>query len=254
MVEVCTAKSITFATSVPRPILSLCTALVDTEKHHCGFLLGDEHRYYVDVISRRTASSCSSITLENILRRDVKPQPSRLDRFNLSLTIASSVIQLLQSPWIPTKLMKGDILFLEDTTNPEGYLLNEPQVVKQFYPGSEEDSPSPESKVRSRHSVALEQLGMILLELCFGDVLERQPYRQRWPVGNTEMEKAGYDFLAAKEWHADVNAEAGLDYSEAVDWCLWSHRSSTAETWRRDMLERVIRPLQRCRDYLQGEV
>lgn len=48
--------------------------------------------------------------------------------------------------------------------------------------------------------------------------------------------------MAAKEWHADVNGEAGLDYSEAVDWYLWSHRSSTAETWKRGMLERVVRP------------
>ena len=188
------AKSVAITTSLPRPILSLCTALAETEKHRCGFLLVDECRYYVDVISRRTTSSCSSVTLDNILRQDVKPSPSRVDRFNLSLTIASSVIQLLQSPWIPTKLVKGDILFLEDTTNAECYLLNEPQVVKKFCPGLEEDPSSPDPKVRSRHSGALEQLGMMLLELCFGDVLERLPYRQKWSVGNTEKENAGYGF------------------------------------------------------------
>lgn len=37
-----------------------------------------------------------------------------------SLIIALSDIYLLLPPWILTELIKGDILFLEDTTNPEG--------------------------------------------------------------------------------------------------------------------------------------
>lgn len=246
------AKSITITASVPRPISSLCAALSETERSHCGFLLEEECRYYVDVISRRTASSYPSVTLESILKRDVTPQPSRVERFTLSLILASSVIQLLQSPWIPSKLVKSDIHFPKDAANPEAYLLGQPQVIKNFLPGSEEDSSFTESKVSSRHGGALEQLGTILLELCFGDTLERQSCRRRWPAGNTETERAGYDFLAAKEWHEQVNGEAGLDYSDAVNWCLWGHRSSTAETWRQDMLRGVIQPLQRCCDYLRG--
>lgn len=111
--------------------------------------------------------------------------------------------------------MKGDILFLKDTTKREGYLLNEPQVVKKSCAGIEEDLSFSNSQVRSRHSGVLEQLDIIVLELCFSNVLERQPYRQRWPVGNTETKKAEYDL-----GHADVNGEAGLDHSEALDWCL----------------------------------
>lgn len=247
-------KSLTITASIPPSVPSLCTALEDAGKNPCGFAFGDECRYFVEVISRRTEPSCSSVTLENILRRDITPQPSRVDRFQLSLTLASSIIQLLQSPWIPRKLVKGDILFTEDTTNSKGPLLSQPQVVKTFHTCPAEDPSPPDSKMRSQHSGALEQLGMLLLELCFGDVLERQPCRTRWPAGDTEMEKAGYDFLAAKEWHVNVNGEAGLDYSDAVDWCLWGYRSSTAETWRRDMLHRVIQPLQRCCDYLRGGV
>lgn len=45
------AKSVTITTSVPRLILSLCTALADMGEYRYRFLLVDECRYYVDVIS-----------------------------------------------------------------------------------------------------------------------------------------------------------------------------------------------------------
>jgi len=77
---------------------------------------------------------------------------------------------------------------------------------------------------------ALDQLGIILLELCFSETLEQQQFRKKWSAGNTDKEKAGFDFLAAKEWHRLVNEEAGLDYADAVDWCLWGHRSTTPDT------------------------
>jgi len=192
------------------------------------------------------------VTLGNILRREVSPPPSRAQRYALSLILASSFLQLLESPWLPRTLEKSDVLFLGDGGNPNVYLLDRPQVVKNFAPKPDEESLSLNSDSgRSRtYADALKQLGIILLELCFGDTLEQQPYRKKWPAGETETEKAGYDFLAASEWLDHVNGEAGLDYSDAVSWCLLGRSSSTPDTWRHDMLRKVIQPLQRCRDYL----
>lgn len=192
------------------------------------------------------------MTLENILRREVSPPPSRAQRYALSLTLASSFLQLLESPWLPRTLEKSDVLFLGDESNTKVYFLDRPQVVKNFAPKPDEvllslDSDSGRSRT---YADALKQLGIILLELCFGDTLEQQPYRKKWPTGETETEKAGYDFLAASEWLDHVNGEAGLDYSDAVSWCLLGRSSSTPDTWRHDMLRKVIQPLQRCRNYL----
>lgn len=64
--------------------------------------------------------------------------------------------------------------------------------------------------------------------------------------------KAAFDVAAAQDWQCHVNEKAGLDYAEAVGWCLRGNRSTLPESWRQDMLQKVIQPLQWCSDYLKG--
>lgn len=97
---------------------------------------------------------------------------------------------------------------------------------------------------------SLNQLGIVLLELCFGRPLEEQSSRREWPAGGTAAERRGFDLLAALKWQYDVEEEAGADYSDAVEWCLG--RQHQADRWRQEMLRKVVQPLQRCRDYLAG--
>ncbi|KAJ6437185.1 aldo keto reductase [Purpureocillium lavendulum] len=177
----------------------------------------------------------------------------KAQRFQISLVLASSVLQLLESPWLPKALSKNEVLFTENANDPGNYRLDQPEIVKSLAPRHPEDQP-PETRQTQAYNAALDKLGILLLELCFGETLEQQPCRKRWPEGNTDAEKAGFDFLAAKEWHNHVNAEAGLDYADSVDWCLWGYRNSTPDSWRQNMLQRVIQPLQRCCDYLSGRV
>jgi hypothetical protein len=57
--------------------------------------------------------------------------------------------------------------------------------------------------------------------------------------------------MAAVEWLREVGDEAGPDYAETVEWCLMGSRTLTDKgKWRGVFYENVVRPLERCNEYL----
>jgi hypothetical protein len=74
---------------------------------------------------------------------------------------------------------------------------------------------------------SLDRLGIALLELRFGTVLEEQPHRKRWHEGKTDQEKAVFDVMAARDWQCEVLREVGSAYSEA-GYGPWSNRAASA--------------------------
>ncbi|KAF6839610.1 hypothetical protein CPLU01_01747 [Colletotrichum plurivorum] len=183
------------------------------------------------------------VTLDQVLGGDAGFRPSRQERYSLALVLASSVLQLLDTPWLPEPLKKTEVVFLADSAG--RFHLDQPQVSRSF---AQITAGPAESSI----SQSLDHLGVVLLELCFGDVLENQPHRKNWRAGDNDMERAAFDLMAARDWQREVTAEAGPDYSEAVAWCLGGNRSAPPDRWRQEMLRRVVRPLQRCRDYLSN--
>jgi hypothetical protein len=208
----------------------------------------------VYIVSQQSKSgqTLSSVTLDQILRGDSLPEPTRTQRYTLSLTLASSFLQLLDSPWIPTAFKKTDILFMPDPNNSNVFLLDQPHINRNLLTIPSGAITSATNTPESKFSDSLDHLGILLLELCFGRTLESHSCRKRWPAGNTPQEKAGFDVMAARDWQRLVNEEAGPDYADAVAWCLGGNRSSPVDRWRKDMLRQVVGPLVRCLDYLGG--
>ncbi|KAF7558495.1 hypothetical protein G7046_g5664 [Stylonectria norvegica] len=231
------------------PITSVCTSLEQAQGPCCGYLADDDFRYYIYPTSRKTTDKFQSVSLDQILRGEVLPQPSRTQRYTLSLTVASSVLQLLDSPWLPRSLRKTDIVFLRDARDPKILRLDEPRVNRELVGQLQQPALGPASQTPT-FSESLDFLGIILLELCFGRILEDHAYRKKWSAGQNDQERAVFDIMAARDWQCHVNEEAGFDYAEAVAWCLGGNRSTPPDRWRQDMLRKVIQPLQRCRDYL----
>ncbi|KAK0709991.1 hypothetical protein B0T26DRAFT_755112 [Lasiosphaeria miniovina] len=240
------------------PISSLCTSLDRIEGSYCGYVVSDDCRYYVHTISRRSASEVRSLSLDQILRGEVDPVPSRSQRYGLSLTMASSFLQLLDSPWLPaTSFHTTDVHFLGDARKPNLFLLDQPHISREFQRShslTEGQAAAIDlgGGAATSFTDALDHLGIMLLELCFGQILAEQPCRKRWPAGSNDKERAVFDIMAARDWQRLVNEEAGPDYADAVAWCLGGNRSTLPERWRHEMLRKVIEPLQRCRDYLTG--
>lgn len=48
-----------------------------------------------------------------------------------------------------------------------------------------------------------------------------------------------FDVAAAKEWHGEVEEDAGYEYAIAVGWCLGGILSAPPDKWREEMLQKV---------------
>lgn len=245
-----------------QPISTICESLCVIETGCKGYLeLPDENRrYYVYSVSQH-AKIPHSVTLEQILNKDVRPAPTRRESFSIALIIASSFLQLLDSPWFPSTgggtypFTKSSLVFPADLSKPDIFLLHQPHIKRDFAviaaDSREVTSPSNNATPTDGVGRALARLGITLLELCFRAPLEQQPCRTSWPRGESEQEREGFDFLAAKDWLREVNDEAGPEYAAAVSWCLLGNATAPADKWRSEMLNEVVRPLQRCLDWFR---
>ncbi|KAL7912179.1 hypothetical protein GGI35DRAFT_444598 [Trichoderma velutinum] len=228
-----------------QPISNLCNDLNQADRSCCGYLPMDEQdcRYFVYTVSSRCKNFITSISLDHILRGDVSPPPTRRQRYAISLTLTSSFLQLLETPWLTSPFRREDITFFSDPTNTNVFLLDQPHIARVLTTSSSTD------RVAASLAQALDQFGILLLELCFGKLLADQPLRKAWYTGETEEERARFDAMAARDWQCEVIEEAGPDYAEAVAWCLGGNRSAPPEKWRQNMLRNVVIPLQRCQEY-----
>lgn len=281
----------TQTTTSKQIIQCLCTALetpgspgVFGEPSY-GYLINDDISYHIYDIPYQPTQQQSAITLQSVIDGDLFHSLERKQRYSIALTIASSFVQLLDSPWLPTTLTKTDIIFLRDSSEEEHdyflddengpAFLNEPYVQQKL---TTTFTPSKTKQETVPIGTSLDQLGIILLELCFGKRLRDQPCRRRYeaksPAPN-EYVRAVYDVLAARDWLGKVLGEAGPDYAAAVDWCLGGNRGcngggkslekpvagrssgngakGAVERWRKDMLNKVVGPLKMCCEYLAGK-
>lgn len=141
-------------------------------------------------------------------------------------------------------------MFFQDPAHPGVFKLDEPHLDDCLQRKSE-PSPPTETNRRMQLSSSLEMLGIVLLELCFGKLLGEQACRLRYSdTGVSTIERA-LDIQAAREWHGEIEEEAGFDYSVAVGWCLGGMLSTPPDRWREAMLGKVVHPLESCHKYLQ---
>ncbi|KAK7757460.1 hypothetical protein SLS62_000475 [Diatrype stigma] len=192
-------------------------------------------------VSHQNPKTFDSVTLEQILQGQVSKPPNRRQRLALSFILSSSFLQLLNTPWLTISWAKSDIIFMKSPKEPATYMLDRPHLdrnlaVKDGQSQSDEDI-----------TKSLRQLGIVLLELCFGKLLEDQPCRKGLPHIDDDKVKFALDVTAALDWLQDVEGEAGPDYASAVKWCLVATRPSR---WRQEMLRKVVKPLEGCHQCL----
>lgn len=234
--------------SYTRQIADLCTAFRLPERSCYGYLTAEDFRYYVYNIAQPRSEEVTSVTLDQILRGEIGLTFTRMQRYTLSLIMASTYLQLLDSPWLAKSPKRADIFFHDATTEGASIRLDEPQISQHFKGSYKRDDLA--SVGKNSRSGALDKLGIMLLELCFGRTIEDQPWRKELPAGENDTEKAAYDILAAREWLGHVNDEAGPAYADAVSWCLLGNRCVPEEKWRQEMLRKVIYPLKQSREFL----
>lgn len=234
------------------PITNLCRSLESSDNQLCGFVVEEDYRYYVyqEPVVTGCSNSRKSITLDALLRKDGLHCPTRRQRVALAFILSSSFLQLLESPWLSPTWQKSDVVFFEDPARPGVFKLDEPHL-DNCLQRKPEPSPPTETSRRMQLSSSLETLGVVLLELCFGKLLGEQACRLKYSnTGDMTIERA-LDIQAAREWHGEIEEEAGYDYSVAVGWCFGGILSTPPDRWREAMLGMVVHSLESCHKYLQ---
>ncbi|KAH9884171.1 hypothetical protein F4778DRAFT_571904 [Xylariomycetidae sp. FL2044] len=226
-----------------KPIANLCVSLHESDggDKYCGFLTEGDCKYYIYKEPELPQESHDFITLDQILRRQGLPMPKRRQRYTLAFVLASSFLQLLESPWLPVSWQKSDIVFCKHSGQPRAFRLDQPHINHETK-SSAECGPDTENERRMQLAKSLERLGIVLLELCFGELLEERPCRKRFTNVDDDTHKSVFDVEAAKEWSLDVEEEAGYDYATAVGWCFTGILMTPSDRWRMEMLRKVVRP------------
>ena len=225
-------------------ITDLCTHLAKIGPHdtQLGMLGSDSSGYSVYLPRQKILSKpeLRHVTLDEILRGPMRFNLSRRQRYTIALAIASSYVQLHASPWIWARWSKCDIYLLYDSSNSVFY--EQPRISRKM---SKQLSLSPEPQDRS-----LVSLGIMLLELAFGQALEHNRFRLKHPTLNANSDHY-LDAAAAKEWCESQAEEDHPHFAEPVLWCL-GHATSRMkmdldnDTWRTDLFNNVVRPISLC--------
>ncbi|KAM3550099.1 hypothetical protein ARSEF4850_008513 [Beauveria asiatica] len=213
-----------------------------------------------------STTAWDTISLEALLRKDTPRVLTRRERYLISLTLASSYLQLKSSPWIHPEWSKRDILFLRSGPNPKRIRLDQPYISRHFEgadnaeDGDDDDDIAVPMGWLDRNDRTLVSLGIMLLELCFGTALEEHETRKRYNYHPASPEEASVaaadpflDTAAALEWFQRVAEEAGPEFADAIDWCLKNMPGSgefdgKLDRWREELFAKVVLPLKYCYD------
>jgi len=192
--------------AIPHKILSLCEIVKngprETSATSLCCLYDNQGRQYIfnEATGGTHAIRSKPIgtkSLNHLLRRYppppiLKSEFARRDRTHLAVLIASSVLQLHETPWLASSLSTKDIVFLTEADTKDTLRIRidtkRPFLVKQF-PSQQtsKDLPLQLANVAAQETSnaalanseeTLLRLGILLLELCFGEALEDQPFRK----------------------------------------------------------------------------
>lgn len=178
----------------------------------------------------------SNVTVAEILDGKTSIILTRIQRYSIAATLASSLLQLESTPWVQS-WHATDVHFAHD----QGTLL---EYDKPFFLTRLETSANPKDD-------SFKSLGVLLLELCFGKPLDQH---EIWQQPGFAMAKANpmMRHFVACEWLKHVEGEAGEQYAIAVRFCLHDAPATLKDDkWRNDFAQSVVWPLQQCYESMQ---
>ncbi|KAK5742068.1 hypothetical protein LTR17_003576 [Elasticomyces elasticus] len=212
-----------------------------------GTLEQDEDVYDVYPTNEALAINPSA-TLADLLRPGAAVVLSRVQRYNVASTLAVSHLQLHTTHWLDqgwaAELVCVQAASGLSASNRHDEPLN-PYLSTSLQPPS-----NPAFLQQNGFS----QLGILLLELCFGKPLEDHKLWQN-PAFAVGCNDPIIRHAVACQWLGnDVEHEAGENYAVAVDWTL-NHAPKDVNDmgWRLDFTENVVQPLQRCCDSMKRQ-
>jgi len=238
-------------------LTNLCSTIAgcsaDLPKYGC--LRGEARRYLVEPLCCANKEPQKYVTLETLLSKSSPVSLSRRQRFQIALILASSHVQLHPTPWLKSKWSKRDILFLYDSHDQTKVDTDQPYISRSLAKSLQQpiENTSTSAHIYSFQD-SIRNLGIMLLELCFGTAIEDHKLRRNIDTNDEQIIQL-FNYTAAVQWAREVVEEAGPEYCDAINWCLHHTPESSGvegkdEKWREDMFVKVVEPLKYCHDQL----
>jgi len=186
---------------------------------------------YAVIRAETSGDNSHAYSLEDILRNRYPVKLFYRYRLSLAYNIAHAFFKLCATPWLDERSLSATI-HLPVSSDGHTLLHGKAFVMSNFHNAQ---NPQPNTDMFGL-------LGILLLELCFNEPLERhqawQKY-QRIPDATTDSDLRR---TVAMAWVKDVKGEWSSEGSQAINWCLQSDLCQD-DSWREAFACGVMRPL-----------
>jgi hypothetical protein len=193
-------------------------------------------------ICRNRPCVIGTLTLNHLLvPNSFRQYINRRKRYSIAMRVAFLVAESPFNPQHGAGLTKEDIILLpcDDRDCTADHELSIRQRFQLHHPRTANTEADKQSFFCS--------LGIILLELYFGQRIEDHPFRKTYPLEAEEAQQL--DLMTALEWIHSENDNLGHDYASAVKWCL-QVPSKVDQLWRGEIVKNIIGPLARGQRYI----
>lgn len=208
----------------------------------------DKHKHTLYRVDTVIDSDVSSISLGQILKGSQRRSPDeglfRIDRLQIAVTLASSVLQLDGTLWLKSQWTCDDILFHSIKGQPEVMKYTRPYLSWQRCRSTAIPSlNSLRLGIQTIRNDVLLALGLALVELCFGRTLG-----DMWKPNDGDINDMITRVNTATRLHGSVYREMGIPYGEAVRRCLFQpfdvrELSLDVEEVQQKVLDDIVSPL-----------
>lgn len=240
-------------TSVGLTCAEKCLGYLDYENdYRFKLYLSDQNRTEQDESSKSLALLLSERNRDNGLSivADEHLSLTRGERLGLSLIVASSVLQLHDTPWLRSQWSKEDIFV--NMTRKRGIF--ERAFISKIFPPAESNFKS-EYHSHLLRNVTLFALGILLIEICLGRTLESLRTNEDPVTENGDSDILTRMSIARRVLQLGrISDEAGTKYEEVVYRCIWCEfgvcdTNLNNDSFRRAVYDQVVAPLETDLNY-----
>lgn len=213
------------AVDVPVPIPELCTTIQSGSTLVASGYLQDEKQMQYHLSSPNsngtTERHMSTVTLKELLAGHHRTFP-RQKRLLVAANLASSFIQLHRTSWLNAGWGKESILF---DKHGQKVMFEKPYLATQFLSTPpDHQSVSGESRLLEERpeylmKTSLQSLGIVLIELCFGEHIEKSSHKvQLRPNG--DQPNRDFCLAIANAWTEEEILYEDPPFASPIDNCL----------------------------------
>jgi hypothetical protein len=210
-------------------------------------------------VDKHQQHSWSSLSLRQILSGQASiGQPlTRYDKLQTAVQIASSILQLYNTPWLDEKWTKDDVHFVKKPSSEARALYKHPYVKRDFSANCNNTATqAQQTKSRLIRNQTLFTLGVLLIEIWYGKPIGKLHTTDDLDCANTP----GPDWCAADRLvRHELEYEAGKTYKEAVRRCLQCDFNSpdgnlNDQELQKAVFEGVVLPLETTFKQFKGQL